>query len=901
MYKKILTIVCLITLLIFTSKAQAYIAVPFFNINITEHSVGGDDTFDFHLTAKTPTNPVPYLVDDFSVDTVGGVGNYPYGSVSSRSTVFHLIQYKKDGWQSPIITCSSSDPLVTAQNTTEGVDIYAQGFSSIDCDITNNKVLNRNPVLIVPGVMGTDILKNGEKLWMNFGKNITDLGDNFMDPLMFDSNLKPTDNNLSVGQIITNPVIGYHVYDLLISEFKSQGYTEGTSSSDNLFLFPYDWRYGVSTDTIDKLKQKIDDIRAQTGSDKVDIVAHSTGGLIVKKYVMDNPSSNHIGKAVFVGVPNTGAPKAVKVLLEGDNFSNPFLADSEMKKLAENFPVVYDLSPSQEYYNKKGSYVEVISQPLLFTQTHDLNFEESNNFLINDHNLNSTALDNAHNLHTSFFDNFDMRTAGVDLYSINGCKAGTLGKVIERRNGNFFGTTYEKPKEVPGDGTVPLESATNLPIDSSHKYFALKANHGKMLSQDGIRQDIVNIISGSNMSVSESDVTSDISKCKLNGKAISIYSPLSILVTDQYGNKAGMTEDGAVYNDIPNADFEIMGDHKFTYLPTDEGQQYSIKVSGTDNGTFTLKENDVQENEIIQTASFTNVPVTSSLKGTFDLINNTLSLDTNNDNAVDKILNPSSVVDQDKSLDLVPPQTTYHIDGTQGDSGFYQSSVSFNLEANDVSLPGKEEQTSGVLNTNVNIDDAGYMLYAGPILFTQEGQHSIEFFSTDRAGNNEVPTSIHFTVDKTTPEVNIKFDPSKKDLVFNPSDNISKPSNVIVSDKDDLITFKDQAGNTTLLKLKDKDRKNSLRSEIKDILYNNRSVYSNKNEFNVEWKFEKNGTLKSLKQHLKNKKDFAVDANYENNITIITGKDKNGKINKKLNGLIILNMSTNKGDLDWSY
>ena len=39
---------------------------------------------------------------------------------------------------------------------------------------------------------------------------------------------------------------------------------------------------GVSDDTVLKLKQKITDILVQTEAEKVDIVAHSTGGLIVK-------------------------------------------------------------------------------------------------------------------------------------------------------------------------------------------------------------------------------------------------------------------------------------------------------------------------------------------------------------------------------------------------------------------------------------------------------------------------------------------------------------------------------------------------------------------------------------------------------------------------------------------
>ena len=72
--------------------------------------------------------------------------------------------------------------------------------------------------------------------------------------------------------------------DHLVKEFVAQGYVKDT----DLFTFPYDWRYGVDEDTVAKLKQKIADVLKTSEADKVDIVAHSTGGLIVKKYVMES-------------------------------------------------------------------------------------------------------------------------------------------------------------------------------------------------------------------------------------------------------------------------------------------------------------------------------------------------------------------------------------------------------------------------------------------------------------------------------------------------------------------------------------------------------------------------------------------------------------------------------------
>src|SRR3989344_5934572 len=514
----------------------------------------------------------------------------------------------------------------------------------------------RNPVLIVPGVLGTDINKGSEKLWLDLLRNFTDIGDQFMDPLQFDNSLLPLDTSLTIEEVIKNPNNLFDYTESLINELEDQNYTQGATSNDNLFLFPYDWRYGVNVSIVNEFKQKIQDIKTQTGSNEVDVVAHSTGGLLVKKYVIDNPVNNYIGKAVFVGVPNTGAPKAIKVLLQGDGFGIPWLADGEMKKIAKNLPVVYDLSPSQEYYNQKGSYVKIINQGFFSSTTQDLDFNQANNFLTTDHQLNSQALTNAQSLHTSNFDNFDLRTAGVDLYSIAGCKAGTIGKIVERRVQTILGgisTGYDQPERVPGDGTVPLESATNLPIDAENKYYALQSNHGKMLSQDNIRQQIVNIVSGSTLAVDDTKISQDISECKLNGKAISVFSPLDIEITDQDGNHAGLVS-GGIENNIPNASFDIMGEHKFVYLPDDEGQIYDIKVTGTGNGIFTLKNEKVTDNQIIQTEVFSDILVTTNLEGNLNLGDpSTLSIDQNGDGNEETIFPDGSELSLNQLLALI--------------------------------------------------------------------------------------------------------------------------------------------------------------------------------------------------------------------------------------------------------
>ncbi len=544
----------------------------------------------------------------------------------------------------------------------EGLGEAILGNVSFEPWCENEDCRTRNPVLIIPGVLGTEIFNGAEQLWLNLVDNFTDIGDEFMDVLAFNNDLTPVNIGLVLGEIVrkkTLDIVGIEFTPLdysegLINEFISQGYTEGT----DLFTFPYDWRYGINNTNVENLKQKIADILAQTGKDKVDVVAHSTGGLLVKKYVTENPDAHKIDKAIFVGVPNTGAPKAIKALVAGDSFGNPFLSQNEMKKLARNLPVVYDLAPSFEYYQNKGSFVRVIDEHLSGSDTHDLTFNETINFLKNDHNLNEQAITNSYNLHTSAFDNFDLGDSGVDLYNIVGCKAGTIGKIIERRVDTLLGGTaigYLQPEMVPGDGTVPLESATNLPIDEDNRYFALKASHGTMLTQDGIRQQIVNILSDSELGTN--GLTQNIEECKLNGRAIAVYSPISIDVIDQDGNHLGLSSDGvSIENNIPNANFEIIGEEKFVYLPDDDGQTYEINLLGAGVGTFTITDTQIENNQETEVQSFMDIPVTTQTQG--EIIFNDgqateLRLDVTGDGVDDFNITPSDSFDPVLYLQIV--------------------------------------------------------------------------------------------------------------------------------------------------------------------------------------------------------------------------------------------------------
>lgn len=800
-------------------------------------------------------------------------------------------------------------PLVSGLDS---VILYRDvGFTNARFYIDNiTEGLNRNPVLIVPGLMGTEMKNGNELLWADLDRMVPNLSDNFIDPLQFKKDLSPSVIDVFKASVIkkletTLGLVNFDYTDGLITEFKNQGYVEG----ENLFAFPYDWRYGVSgkyadnKTNVDLLAQKIQDILTQTGSDKIDIVAHSLGGLIVKKYVVDHPADHHIGKAIFVGVPNTGSPKSIKVLLQGDNFDIPWLSQNEIKKISENLPAAYDLLPSQQYYDTKGSFLKVTDEGLFdnwndYTEK-DLNYSEFGNFLTNDHSLNSLALTGAVNLHTADFDNFDLRTAGVDLYSINGCKSGTINNIIEHRFQNAFGqsfTDYKMVKFKTGDGTVSLESSTNLPIDQSHKFYMLTADHSKMMSQDGSRQEIVNLISGSTLEVKPKFITQDISKCNLNGKAISIFSPIDILVTDQNGNHLGIVSDGSIVNEIPNADFELLSEHKFLYLPTDDQQTYNIQIKGTGTGTYTINSQNIVNNEVINTEIFSNLPVTPSLTGQINLGTQTTLTIKQTPNSSNETILPSANLNAAQSEDVAPPVSVVTISGLAGQKDFYRSDLNIAISATDT--------ISGVLALNYNIDGAGYqkmLTNSVTLTLVKEGNHSIAFFATDKAGNNEQEKTLNFTIDKTMPEATVQFDHIMMDLKFTGSDNISDTSLVVVKDEDNIITITDQAGNITEIMLKDKNRKKGMKAEITSLKYNGVTADINKNIMKYSWSLDKAKKLATLTQQVKSKKEYNILAVFDGKNTKVTSKDSSGKFSNSFSGLKIIKVLTNKGDFQWGY
>ncbi|HRW11065.1 MAG TPA: hypothetical protein P5121_38450, partial [Caldilineaceae bacterium] len=126
------------------------------------------------------------------------------------------------------------------------------------------------------------------------------------------------------------------------------------ANKPRLFVFPYDWRKS-NVDNANRLAHYIKECIQQYfyPNSKVDVVAHSMGGLVARRYILDNPNRHDIARVITIGTPWLGAPEFIKVLETGDWIAlvkYAMLRSDVLKSLVETFPGAHELLPSDRYF-----------------------------------------------------------------------------------------------------------------------------------------------------------------------------------------------------------------------------------------------------------------------------------------------------------------------------------------------------------------------------------------------------------------------------------------------------------------------------------------------------------------------------------------------------------------------
>lgn len=205
-----------------------------------------------------------------------------------------------------------------------------------------NLAAEQPPLIVIPGIMGSKLrdTRTGEVVWPG---SLWNLLSNRFDVLALEvdpATLAPKPSPLEAFDI-TDTAAGHDFYNRLIQTLESYGEfrrtTAGTPVTDpyerHFYVLPYDWRRD-NVQTARQLDALIEQIRRDYGRPdlKVDIVAHSMGGLVSRYFlrfgtddVLDGgeiqvtmKGAGKINRLILLGTPSLGSANTIRGLVEGE-------------------------------------------------------------------------------------------------------------------------------------------------------------------------------------------------------------------------------------------------------------------------------------------------------------------------------------------------------------------------------------------------------------------------------------------------------------------------------------------------------------------------------------------------------------------------------------------------------
>jgi len=420
---------------------------------------------------------------------------------------------------------AASGPYHNSLNP-EGAGNPVMGQVLFDPWLGEDPIQNPDPAIVIPGIMGS---------WKKDGK----------------------------WQI--DPI--FHTYDNLIESMIAAGYE---NDGKELSVFPYEWRDSNKVNAVE-LKAKIQQIKNQTSRPKVDIVAHSMGGLLAREYIESNYYQNDVDQLITIGTPHLGAPKGYIKWEAGAFFADIFeLAGKKFfeQEAKENG---YD----SIFHYIRGRPIESVRELL---PVYDYLWDDNGT----DYDLRVGYPENYPR--NEFLENLNnaeriKMLENVELSKIIGKPEGertTISgyNVISADMGELWEHGYPHGFEIPkpnqqgtrrseGDRTVSLYSAESTNIPSNKKIY-LQSNHNDLPTD--AQQDILEILTGKRPEnkIDEWQID-DI----LGGF---IFSPVDIQVISPSNKRLGKNfETGGEFNEILGAYYTGFNtDTEFFVIPNPE-------------------------------------------------------------------------------------------------------------------------------------------------------------------------------------------------------------------------------------------------------------------------------------------------------------------------------------------
>ena len=335
------------------------------------------------------------------------------------------------------------------------------------------------PLIFIPGIMGTKLENQvgdtSQEVWPK--AVLPFVSDDYLHAITLTPdltdppglNIVPTDPILQVLGVKDQ-------YQPLVDILGSAGYRQGSDRDATLFLFGYDWRRSsldssFQDATQNRLARLVQHVMDQTGRQRVDILAHSQGGLVTTAFLETHPElAQHVRRVVTIATPLLGAAKAIGIA----KWAKPcefagIISDCgvDMKKVrtaVHDMPGVYELFPTPSYATLVGT------SPITDPEGLQLSYAHWSDILRGpDFPLSAALINEAAGFHDAVTSVFDPAGAPYKVLRIigNGPKPTPVSfrevpmqQCVDLHLFCRATTSGRESDTLTGDGTVPAPSAS---------------------------------------------------------------------------------------------------------------------------------------------------------------------------------------------------------------------------------------------------------------------------------------------------------------------------------------------------------------------------------------------------------------------------------------------------------
>lgn len=205
----------------------------------------------------------------------------------------------------------------------------------------------QNPVIVIPGIIATDLFDDyplrGDTVWSILLDREYERIALHPDDLRYEA--------VEPARVV--PGEAFEIYDDLVKALRHELELRADQPTP-VFLFPYDWRVDIR-ETAGELAAFVEEVLGRTRLlkhyepdevNRVDLVGHSMGGLVITEYLARAGDHAPVGKVATLGTPFLGSIEAVVKITTGMSLLGGKVPRERERKAARTTPSVYQLFPT---------------------------------------------------------------------------------------------------------------------------------------------------------------------------------------------------------------------------------------------------------------------------------------------------------------------------------------------------------------------------------------------------------------------------------------------------------------------------------------------------------------------------------------------------------------------------